>query len=171
MWSKFSEIGYLKTKSRQMKICIHVKVVPLSTNLSCYSVVFYIYIYNENNERQCNPKKNIKITIPDLHKALSKWSVYQCTDSKLNLTKPFENFGTNLFQFAQVLEHKFWKQKTTSYMFDRSLRFDIGFAKICLSKFKMMTRINREWKYKLRDVLGTLLNVAFLQKYFIAFSH
>ena len=154
MWSKFSEIGYLKTKSRQMKICIHVKVVPLSTNLSCYSVV-YIYIY----------------IIPDLHKALSKWSVYQCTDSKLNLTKPFENFGTNLFQFAQVLEHKFWKQKTTSYMFDRSLRFDIGFAKICLSKFKMMTRINREWKYKLRDVLGTLLNVAFLQKYFIAFSH
>ena len=154
MWSKFSEIGYLKTKSRQMKICIHVKVVPLSTNLSCYSVV-YIYIY----------------IIPDLHKALSKWSVYQCTDSKLNLTKPFENFGTNLFQFAQVLEHKFWKQKTTSYMFDRSLRFVIGFAKICLSKFKMMTRINREWKYKLRDVLGTLLNVAFLQKYFIAFSH
>ena len=56
-------------------------------------------------------------------------------------------------------------------MFDRILRFDIGFAKISLSKFKMMTRINREWKYKLRDVLGTLLNVAFLQKYFIAFSH
>ena len=77
----------------------------------------------------------------------------QCANSQANLTKFFENFGTNLgllntpSRSLMVSWICYW------------IPVNISLTKMYASKFKRMLKINREWKYTLWGVLRTLSNI------------
>ena len=99
--------------------------------------------------RACIMKSNwiIKslMRIPDSY----FWSD-QCVDSQENLMKLFENFGTNLVKFAQI--SKRFHHRCLVGSLPIWISRNMVLAKIWNSKSKTILKINREWKYNLRDV-------------------
>ena len=95
-----------------MKTWTRLNVIPVKTNLSCYSAKFTKSLDSVSKkkfrqahelksmksqyyERQCNHEKTLMRTIPDLYKLFLS---DQCADSQENLMKRFDNFGISLLE-------------------------------------------------------------------------
>ena len=134
-----------------MSLCIrsNLSKVSQSSRKKFRQVIKSKIMYSLYHGRHCN-HKTLKRAIPDLNYVPSRWSM--CKFS----IKSYETLIKFWDQFAEIRPYfakKIHQRCLIGYKIRLWISVNIGFSEMWNSKFKIIPKEYREWKYTLRGVL------------------